>query len=123
MCYQSACVLGSVTSISLSIGVTNPATSTVTFSNVNPTLVSPVVWNTAMGTMTAQTLAPGQTYTWIPVSGMLTGQFEGTTQTFSTTITGTNAYTGAAITQSTSVSLTFKVDPTGAFTVSILSPV
>lgn len=130
MCYNSQCVLGSVTAISLSIGVTNPASSQITFTSVSPTSVTSTpltgVWATAMGTMTPQTIIPGQTFTWTG-SAMGTSQFGSvatpTTQTFAMTISGTNSYTGAVTTQSSSVALTFAADPTGAFTVIVNSPI
>jgi len=129
-CYNSQCVLASATAISLSIGVTNPASSQVTFTTVSPTTItsSPVtgVWATAMGTMPAQILTPGQSFTWSG-SAMGTNQFGNiatpTTQTFSTTISGTNSYTGAVTTISTSVALTFAADPAGSLTVTLLSPI
>jgi len=131
-CYNSQCVLGSnqqtpalgsITTVQLSIGVTNPGTSQITFTGVSPTTVTPAVWSTAMGTMTPQTLAPGATYTWPGASGILTSSLQGTNTTFSTTISGTNSYTGQVTTATSTVTLQFLTDPTGGLTASISSPI
>lgn len=124
-CYNSQCVLGSITAIQLGIGVLNPASSTLTFTGVSPTSVTSTlagVWSTAMSTMASQTLTPGQSYSWTGAA-MGTSQFVGTTQTFATTISGTNGYTGSVTQATSSVSLVFATDPSGSLTASISSPI
>lgn len=125
-CYQSQCILGQISSVNLNIGVTNPSTSQITFTSVSPTTISPALWGTAMGAITPQTITPNSGYTWIATSGILTSSYEnltGNKVTFSTVVSGTNAYTNVVTTSTDSVDLVFATNPNGALNVSIISPI
>ncbi|MFA6074117.1 MAG: hypothetical protein WC758_08420 [Candidatus Woesearchaeota archaeon] len=121
-CWTGVCALKSVTDITMGVSVTNPSSSQLSFTNVAPTAGLPAVFYTSLGKTATARLSPGQTSSW--VTGLLPlAVWEGTTQTFSTTVTGTNEYTGAAVSASDSMQLTFGADPTGALVVSVISPV
>lgn len=122
MCWTGKCVLGNVAAITAGVSVTNPAGSQVAFLNVAPTLVTPAAFNTALTKTPTATLSPGQTASWTSTAISL-GAYEGTQQTFNVTIQGTNQYTSGTVKASDALVLAFDADPTGAFTVSVQSPI
>ena len=121
-CWAGYCVLQNVGSMDLGVSVFNPSASEITFNNVAPSTAAPLVFWTNLD-KTAVTLAPGQTKSWQTTSPMSVGAWEGTQQVFSITVAGTNEYTGLPVTSSDSITLAFDADPTGAFIVSIESPI
>lgn len=122
MCWTGKCVLGNVAAMTAGVGVTNPASSQIAFLNVAPSVASPTAFDLALSKTARGRLAPGETATWASIA-MSVGVWEGTQQTFSVTVSGTNEYTGAVVAASDSIVLAFDADPTGAFTVSVQSPI
>lgn len=122
MCWDGACALGNVASLSLGVSVTNPESSQVAFTNLAPTTVSPSEFDSALSKTPVAKLEPGETTSWSSTPISVTS-WTGA-KTFSTTISGTNEYTGAVQTVTDSLTLDFAADPTtGGFTVSIVSPI
>jgi len=124
MCWNGKCVLGNVASMDLGISVENPTTSEITFLNVAPSSATPSEWWTSLDKTPVSTLAPGDPVGfWITTSPLSLSGWEGTQQTFSVTVSGTNEYTGQTVTPGDSIQLAFDADPTGEFIVSIVSPI
>ncbi len=124
MCWNLKCVLGDVASMDLGVSVVNPAASEIIFTNVAPSLPSePSEFWTKLD-KTPVTLNPGDpAKLWMTTSPISIGIWEGLEKTFKVTVAGTNEYTGTTFSTSDSIQLAFDADPTGAFTVSIVSPV
>lgn len=122
MCWTGKCVLGNVAAMTAGVSVTNPVSSQVSFLNVAPTTVTPAAFNTALSKTPTPTLAPGQTASWSSTA-MSLASWEGTQQTFNVTVQGTNQYTSGTVKASDAIVLAFDADPTGAFTVSVQSPI
>ena len=122
MCWNTKCVLGNVASMTAGVSVTNPATSQVAFLNVAPGTVTPLAFNTALSKIATARLAPGQTASWASTA-MSVAVWEGTSQTFNVTVSGTNEYNSANVKVSDVIVLVFEADPTGAFTVAVQSPI
>jgi len=124
MCWSGKCVLGNVGYMDLGISVVNPATSEITFLNVAPSSATPIEWWNNLDKTTVTTLSPGDPAAfWTTTSPLSVSAWEGTQQTFSVTVSGTNQYTGQIVTPGDSIQLAFDSDPTGAFIVSIVSPI
>jgi len=123
MCWKSDCVIGGVGAIALDFGVTNPPESQLSFLNLGVSSASPPAFNTAVNKDIESELVIGETRSFIMASTMGTSQFEGTTQTFSVTVEGTNQYTGQVVQVSDSLQLAFAADPTGSFNVNLVSPI
>lgn len=122
MCWATKCVLGNVASMTAGVSVTNPTSSQVAFLNVAPTIVKPATFDTALSKTPTPKLLPGNTVSWSSTA-MSVGVWEGTTQTFNVTVQGTNEYNSATVKVSDAIALMFETDPTGAFTVSVQSPI
>lgn len=124
MCLSSQCVLGNVATIVIGINVTNPSTSQITFTNIAPGTLSPTVLDAAISKTPVASLAPGQSVGWVSSDmNIQSNGWIGTSQTFTVSATGTNSYTGQSSSVSDSVTLSFLADPSGALTVSIVSPI
>jgi len=122
MCWTGKCVLGNVASMTAGVSVTNPTSSEVSFLNIAPTTVSPTAFNTALDKTAYTKLSPGGTKSWSSTT-MSVGVWEGTQQTFSVSVSGTNEYTGQIVTVSDSITLAFDKDPSGTFSVVVQTPV
>ena len=122
-CWNLVCALKGIASMDMGVSVINPSSSTVNFLNIAPSTVSPTAFNTQLDKTSLAKLIPGQTKSWMTTSPITVAQYEGTTQAFNVTVSGTNEYTGATVSASDTVSLTFGADPTGAFQVVIQSPI
>jgi len=90
--------------------------------NVGVITASPASFDLAVNKDIVSVLAPGETANLLMAAPISIAQFEGTTQTFSITVQGTNEYTGETITVSDEVDLVFSADPSGSLDVSIVSP-
>lgn len=121
-CWNLVCAIKGVASMDMGVSIINPPSSTVNFLNVAPSAVTPASFNTQLDKTSLAKLIPGQTKKWMTTTPISVAQYEGTTQSFSVSVTGTNEYTGTAISASDLISLTFGADPTGAFQVVISSP-
>lgn len=120
ICMEGRCALGAISTMTLGMGVTNPSSSQVAFLSVAPTIVTPTAFNTALSKTPVAKLSPGQTVTF-PSASMALSQWEGTTQTFNVTVSGTNEYSGVIVTASDALTLQFWAEPAGTFTVSIVT--
>ncbi len=124
ICWDGKCVLGNVASMDLGVSVENPSTSEVAFTNVAPSAASPTEFWTKLDKTAHAKLSPGDPVkSWSTTSPMSLSSWEGAQQIFSVTVTGTNEYTGTTFSTSDSITLAFDADPTGAFTVSVVSPI
>lgn len=120
-CYNGVCALKGVSSMTMGVSVTNPSTSGITFQSIGPSAVSPTAFYNALNKTALKTMAPDTTFSWTSTT-ISVAAFEGTTQTFSVTVEGYNPYTGANVTASDSLALSFAANPTGSFTVLVSSP-
>ena len=124
MCWNDKCVLGNVGYMDLGISVVNPVSSEITFLNVAPTSATPIEWWNNLDKTAVARLAPGDPAAfWTTASPLPVSGWEGTQQTFSVSVSGTNEYTGATVTPGDTIQLAFDADPTGTFMVSIVSPI
>ncbi len=124
MCWNGKCVLGNVAFMDLGVSVENPSTSEIAFTNVVPSSASPAVFWTKLDKTPVAKLSPGDPVrSWSTTSPMLLSGLEGTTQTFSVIVSGTNEYTGEIFSTSDSITLSFDADPTGELIASVVSPV
>jgi len=119
-CWQGECVMQNVASMSLGFVVESDSNS-VTYTNLGVKSATPTAWATALGTA-HRTLAPGATQVFTSSIFAIPTAWEGTTQSFSVTIDGTNNYDGQVEEDTKTVSYQFFEDPTGGFTVSISNP-
>jgi len=122
-CWNSVCSLKGVFSMDLGVSVVNPASSTTSFLNVRPIALSPSAFSEQMDTTPLDELIPSQTKTWMTTTPIVVEPYEGTTQTFSVTVAGIDKYTGEEVSTGDVIQLTFGADPTGAFSVNIVSPI
>ena len=122
-CWNSVCALKGVFSMDLGVSVVNPASSTTSFLNVRPITLSPLAFSEQMDTTPLDELIPSQTKTWMTTTPIVVGQYEGTTQSFSVTVAGIDKYTDEEVLVGDLIQLTFGADPTGAFSVNIVSPI
>ncbi len=124
ICWNDKCVLGNVASMDLGVSVENPSTSEIAFTNVAPFAASPAEFWTKLDKTAHVKLSPGDPVkSWSTTSPMSLSTWEGAQQVFSVTVAGTNEYTGTTFSTSDSITLAFDADPTGAFTVSVVSPI
>ncbi len=124
MCWKEKCVLGNVDKMDLGVSVENPSDSEVAFTNVAPSSASPSAFWTNLDKTPVSKLSPGDPIkSWVTTTPISVGIWEGTTQTFTVEVSGTNEYTGLTFSTSDSITLAIDADPTGVLIASIVSPV
>lgn len=121
-CLDNRCVLGNIGSMDVGVNVQNPIDSEIAFLNVAPTIILPVELDSVFNKSLFGRLAPGQSKSWGTFSPIDVTIWEGTQQTLSVSVSGTNEFTGQVNTVSDSIVLNFDADPTGIFTVVVESP-
>lgn len=120
-CLTGKCVLGNIGSMDVGVNVQNPSDSEIAFLNVAPTAILPVELDNAFNKSLFGRLAPGQSKSWSTFSPIDVTIWEGTQQTLSVSVSGTNEFTGQVNTVTDSIVLNFDADPTGIFTVVVQS--
>lgn len=137
-CYLNECVLRERYYLGIDMSVTT--SGEVPFKSVYPSTVEPAVWSSDLDKTSADLSPTNPSHTFSMKScttdadcvgkcmadlfcAMDLSNFEGTTQTFNVVVSGTNTYTNEIVTANDTVPLAFDTDPTGAFTVSIISPI
>lgn len=123
MCWSGKCVLGNVAAMDVGVNVQNPVASEISFLDVAPTAITPAAVDVVFDKLALGVLAPGQSHSWQTTSPVDLTQWEGTQQTFTISVTGTNQYTGQSNTVSDSITLAFDADPAGMFSVVVQTPV
>ncbi len=124
MCWTGKCVIGNVASMDAGVNVQNPIASELTFLNVGPISALPAVFWTNIDQRKID-LVPGESASWgTAVSGGGLGpfsisQFEGSQQTFTIEVEGTNEFTGIPFSVTDSITLAFDTNPAGTFIISI----